>query len=72
MRKIASILCDGGETRKDFRRNIYLANGRLICDGNDITPGVGRYLRGAAGREQAIADVVAMYQGGPWELETED
>lgn len=37
MRKIGSILCDGGE-RKDYRRNIYLVEGRLFCDGNDIPP----------------------------------
>lgn len=69
MKKLASILCDGGEDRKDYRRNIYLINGRLICDKNDITPMPKRYPRTQAGTNQALDDIEAMYSEGAWELE---
>lgn len=69
MKKLASILCDGGEDRKDYRRNIYLIKGRLICDKNDITPMPGKYPRTQAGTNQALDDIEAMYSAGVWELE---
>ena len=69
MKKLGSILCDGGE-KKDYRRNIYLIKGRLICDGNDITPFSGKYRGGrAAGIEDAVRDVEALYRCSVWELE---
>ena len=67
MKKLASILCDGGE-KKDFRRNIYLHNGRLICDKNDITPMSGKYPRTQEGINKALDDIEAMYSAGVWEL----
>lgn len=74
MKKIGSILCDGGE-KKDYRRNIYLIKGRLICDGADITPRCGGNYRGGrnkvsrmAGIRDAIRDVEAMYGNSVWEL----
>jgi hypothetical protein len=69
MKKLASILCDGGGDRNDYRRNIYLHKGRLICDKNDITPMPGRYPRTQAGTNQALDDIEAMYSSGVWELE---
>ena len=63
--KIASILCDGGE-KKDYRRNIYLSEGRLLCDGNDITQDPDGYGKG---RARAERDVIAMYSGSVWDLE---
>ena len=72
MKKLASILCDGGETRRDFRRNIYMHKGRLICDSNDITPMPGKYLRTQAGTDRAIGDIEAMYSAGCWDLEWVD
>jgi hypothetical protein len=69
MKKLASILCDGGENRNDFRRNIYLHKGRMICDGNDITPFSGKYPRGQAGHDAACRDIEAMYSAGLWELD---
>uniref|UniRef100_A0A6M3J673 Uncharacterized protein n=1 Tax=viral metagenome TaxID=1070528 RepID=A0A6M3J673_9ZZZZ len=69
MKKLASILCDGGEHRNDFRRNICLKGGRLICDKNDITPFSGRYPRGQAGYDAACRDIEAMYGQGPWDLQ---
>lgn len=68
MKKLASILCDGGE-KKAFRRNIYLYKGRLICDKNDITPMPGKYPRTQEGTNNALSDIEAMYSAGDWELE---
>ena len=65
-KKLASILCDGGEgddgeTLEDYRCDIVLIEGRLICEGNDITPREGRYPNNETGVEQAINDIEAMY-----------
>ena len=74
MEKLGSILCDGGE-KKDYRRNIYLIKGRLVCDGHDITPHASKYRSGrnkvsrAAGISDAVRDVKAMYSSSVWELE---
>ena len=68
MKNLASILCDGGE-KKDYRRNIYLIKGRMICDKNDITPQSDNYPRGEEGINQALNDIEAMYSAGCWELE---
>jgi hypothetical protein len=68
MKNLASILCDGGE-KKDFRRNIYLRNGRLICDKTDITPMPDKYQRTQEGTNKALDDIAAMYSAGVWELE---
>lgn len=73
MQKIGSILCDGGEGA-DYRRNIYLKSGRLICDGNDITPRKDRYRGGrnnvsrAEGIRDAVRDVTTMYACSVWGL----
>mgnify|MGYP001574128007 CR=1 FL=1 len=69
--KIGSILCAGGNGRKEYRRNIYLTKGRMYCEGNDITPQNQdyRYAHTAAGRQQAEADIYAMYGGEFWGLE---
>ena len=67
MKKLASILWDRKE-KKDFRRNIYLHNGRLICDKNDITPMSGKYPRTQAGTNKALDDIAAMYSAGVWQL----
>lgn len=64
MRKIGSILCDGGE-RKDYRRNIYLVQERLFCDGNDITP----HCRTYTDIKDARRDVRTMYSCSIWKLE---
>lgn len=64
MKKIGSILCCGGGERKDYRRNIYLISGRLVCDGNDITPRVGIYTD----IEEAREDVRKMYDCNVWAL----
>ncbi len=72
MKKIGSILCDGG--KKDYRRNIYLVSGRLVCDGHDITPHTHKYRGGrnkvsrAAGISDAVKDVIAMYGTSTWKL----
>lgn len=70
MKKLASIECNDGKRR--YRRNIYLYRGRIICDGDDITPMSGRYERGQAGRDRAAADIEAMYAGDAWRLEWAD
>lgn len=71
MKKIASILCDGGGSKKGYRRNIYLHCGRLICDGEDITPHADSYSypRGEKGYKMAEEDIAAMYALACWELE---
>ena len=69
MKKLASIMCDGGDERKNFRRNIYMHKGRLICDSHDITPMPEKYPRTQAGTNQALDDIEAMYSAGCWELE---
>ena len=70
MKKLASILCNNGG--KEYRRNIYMNKGRLVCDGNDITPFPGKYPRGKAGHEAACLDIEAMYKGEEWKLEWAD
>lgn len=66
-KKLGSILCDGGEN-EDYRADITLEDGRLYCDGNDITPHSGRYTN----EEDAIKDISALYACAVWELEIED
>jgi len=63
--KLASILCDGGDTG-DYRADIELINGRLWCDGNDITQGPSDYRYT---RMQAESDIAALYTSYCWELE---
>mgnify|MGYP001587930564 CR=1 FL=1 len=74
MRKLGSILCQGEGKKKDYRRNIYLVGGRLICNGNDITPHADKYRGGrnkvsrAVGIEDATRDVVCIYGNSIWAL----
>jgi len=58
-------MCDGGD-KADYRRNIYLHKGRLICDGHDITPRADNYKRGDL--DSVVEDVHAMYDGLYWGL----
>ena len=67
MRKIASILLDD-QQNPERRCAIYLEDGRLVCDGDDITPHSGKYPEGLKGQRQARKDVVAMYDGNFWGL----
>ena len=63
MKKLCSILCCG-EALKDYRADIYLSRGRLICDGKDITAKSGVYKN----EDAAIKDIISMYSSPIWGL----